>query len=214
MGILLYLLDIVFPVNCLVCKKGGSLLCEKCLGAFPKAERQTENWIYPLFDYRHPEMKKAIWLLKYAGKKNLGSMFGEILSEYITLELSELEPLENFRNPILIPIPLSRKRYKERGYNQVELMCQPILKNNTKLEYQNKILIKTKETEHQARLKERDIRMKNLVGTFEVQNPEKIRGRNIILIDDVTTTGATLKEAKKVLRASGARKIIGVTLAH
>lgn len=56
--------------------------------------------------------------------------------------------------------------------------------------------------------------MKNLVGTFEVQNPEKIRGRNIILIDDVTTTGATLKEAKKVLRASGARKIIGVTLAH
>ena len=214
MRILMHLLDIVFPVNCLVCKKTGTLLCIACLNDFPKAERQTEEWIYPLFDYRHPPMKRAVWLFKYAGKKNLVKTFGENLAEYIMLELSELEPLENFRNPILIPIPLSRKRLKERGYNQAELLCESILAKNKNLTYMKKVLVKTKETEHQARLKDRDNRLKNLIGSFEVVDISLIKNRNIILVDDVTTTGATLTEAKKVLRKAGARKVIGFTLAH
>lgn len=214
MKILLYLLDLIFPVNCLGCKIAGTPLCSSCLGDFRRAERPTEEWIYPIFDYRHPNMKRAIWLMKYAGKRNLAKIFGEIMGSHIALELSELGPLENFRDPILIPIPLSKKRFRERGYNQAELLCQAIIKINKNLDYQNKLLKKIKETEHQARLKDRSVRLKNLLGTFEVTNTELVKGRNIILIDDVTTTGATLTEAKKVLRASGARKIIGVTIAH
>lgn len=214
MGILLYLLDIVFPVNCLGCKKAGTPLCPKCLGNFRRAERPTEEWIYSMFDYRHPNMKRAIWLMKYAGKRNLAGVFGEMLGSHLALELSELGPLENFHDPIMIPIPLSKKRMRERGYNQTELLCQSMLKMNKNLEYQNKILKKIKETEHQARLKDRSVRLKNLLGTFEIRDRDLVRGRNIILVDDVTTTGATLSEAKKVLRAAGARKVIAVTIAH
>ena len=85
---------------------------------------------------------------------------------------------------------------------------------NTNKKVSNKILKKIKETEHQARLKDRSVRLKNLLGTFEIVDRDLVRGRNIILVDDVTTTGATLSEAKKVLRAAGARKVIAVTIAH
>jgi predicted amidophosphoribosyltransferase len=84
------------------------------------------------------------------------------------------------------------------------------------LTLKNKILIKPKETEHQARIKDRRTRLKNIIGSFAVKDSEKnkIKNRNIILIDDITTTGATLTEAKKVLKQAGARKIIAFTVAH
>ena len=76
------------------------------------------------------------------------------------------------------------------------------------------ILIKIKETEHQANIKERKDRLKNLSGSFSVKNAEMIKSRNIILIDDVITTGATLSEARKTLKQFGAKKIIAFTVAH
>jgi competence protein ComFC len=151
--------------------------------------------------------------------------------------------MENFVSPILIPIPLSKKRRRERGFNQAELLCREIIKIQKKNRltpdpspYQGEgcqrrgevftlatnILIKIKETEHQALIKDRNRRLKNLEGTFAVKNhrpneKEKanfLKGKNIILIDDITTTGATLSEARRMLRASGARKVIAFTVAH
>lgn len=214
MGLLNTILDIVFPVNCLFCHAGGSAICSSCLAQFPRAERPTEEWIYTVFDYRDEKVKKVVWELKYSGRRSLAKYLGEIIAEHIAQELSELEGLENFSNPILIPIPLSRKRYKERGYNQAELLARAISKSNLQLKSLNNVLIKTRETEHQARIKDREARLKNLVGTFGVKNAEKIKGRNLILVDDVTTTGATLSEARKILRNSGANKVIAFTLAH
>ena len=158
-------------------------------------------------------------------------------------ELSELSVMENFREPLLIPIPLSAKRYHERGYNQAELICKELVRlsrnhltknplasplsggNNLSpltrggqegLRLENNILIKPKETEHQARIHNRNERLKNIIGSFAVKNSSEnlIKKRNIILIDDITTTGATLNEARKVLKQAGARKIIAFTLAH
>ncbi|MFA5095401.1 MAG: ComF family protein [Candidatus Paceibacterota bacterium] len=213
------ILDIVFPVNCVSCEKRGSDLCLKCLLGSPAAERESANWIFPLFDYRHLPIKKSIWLLKYKGKKRLAGIFAEILYERIIEELSELSLMENFRQPVLIPIPLSKKRYRERGYNQAELICRELIKiNNLRhgadLKLEKNILIKIKETEHQANIKDRKDRLKNLANSFSVKNSERIKGKNIILIDDVTTTGATLVEAKKILKQSGAKKVIAFTVAH
>ena len=131
-------------------------------------------------------------------------------------ELSELSVMENFREPLLIPIPLSPKRYRERGYNQAELICRELIKidRNKNFKLEKNILIKPKETEHQARIKNRRERLENIVGSFSVKNVESIKNRNIILIDDITTTGATLAEARKILKKSGARKIIAFTVAH
>src|SRR3989338_3114883 len=115
--------DIVFPANCISCKKRGSNLCTKCLSDSPSAERESANWIFPLFDYRHPPIKKSIWLLKYKNKRALANVFAEIIYDKIIEELSELSVMKNFYEPVLVPIPLSSKRYRERGYNQAELIC-------------------------------------------------------------------------------------------
>jgi ComF family protein len=211
------ILNIVFPVNCISCGKRGFDLCLECLLDSPSAERESANWIFPLFDYRHIPIKKSIWLLKYKGKKRLASVFAEIIYGKIIEELSELSVLRNFSDSILIPIPLSRKRYRERGYNQAELICQELIKldgENKNFSLEKNILIKIKETEHQANIKERRDRLKNLTNSFSIKNPEIIAGKNIILIDDVLTTGATLTEARKTLKNFGAKKVIAFTIAH
>ena len=217
------ILDIVFPVKCILCGKSGVELCLACLKDAPPAERESAKWIFPLYDYRHPSIKKSLWLLKYRGKKRLASVFAEIIYDKILEELSDLSVMENFHNAILIPIPLSPKRYRERGFNQAELICRELIKiNNLRhgvdLKLENNILIKPKDTEHQARIKDRRARLKNIIGSFAikdiVKNKNLIKGRNIILIDDILTTGATLSEAKKVLKQAGARKVIAFTVAH
>ncbi len=243
MRILDTILNLVLPAHCVACGKTGTDLCRECLSNFPPAERETANWIFPLFDYHHAPVKKSIWLLKYKNRKRLARVFADVLYGKIMEELSDIGAMENFREPILIPVPLSEKRYQERGYNQAELICRELIKldatnpdTNLNLRYsvdreskqsdlnklrpngnfqlEKNILIKTKETERQVNIKDRAKRLKNLAGSFAVGKPELIRGRNIILIDDVTTTGATLTEAKRVLKRSGAKKVIAFTIAH
>jgi competence protein ComFC len=220
MNLLNTILNMIFPVNCVSCGKRGSDLCLECLSDSPPALRESASWIFPLFDYRHIPLKKSIWLLKYKGKRRLANVFAEVMYGRIMEELSELSVLKNFRKPILIPIPLSKKRYRERGYNQTELICRKLMeideKNNPDRNFklEKNILLKIKETEHQANIKDRRERLKNLSGSFFVKNPDAIKGKNIILIDDVLTTGATLNEARKILKESGGRKIIAFTVAH
>ena len=247
------LLDMIFPVRCISCgerEEGGAGLCIRCLSHAPEAEmekgRETAQWIFSLYDYRHPPLKKALQFFKYKGKKRLARIFADVLYGRILEELSELSVMENFRAPLLIPIPLSKKRYRERGYNQAELLCRELVKldggesarertlGRSDGDGQRKflaknfrgesvsafsavatdVLIKIKNTEHQARIQDRSVRLKNITDSFGIRNGEKIKNRNIILIDDITTTGATLKEAKKLLKQSGARKVIAFTVAH
>ncbi|MCX6757389.1 MAG: phosphoribosyltransferase family protein [Candidatus Nomurabacteria bacterium] len=216
MKLLNTILNFIFPVNCISCSKKGVDLCLDCIIKSPTAERETTNWIFPLYDYRHIPTKKAIWLLKYKGKRRLAEIFAEALHGKIAEELADLTIFENFREPILIPIPLSKKRMHERGFNQAELICKKLVDLDTEknLTLVTNVLIKTKETEHQAKIRDRNIRLKNLCNSFEIKNSEKIKNRNIILIDDVTTTGATFNEAKKVLKQKGAKKIIAFAIAH
>ena len=210
------ILDIIFPCNCIACNIRGSYLCEKCLAICPNAEREDSSWIFSLFDYRHPPVKKAIKLIKYKGKKKIINIFADILYGVIIEELAELRLMDNFQKPILVPIPLSGKRYKERGFNQAALLCKKIMENDTHkyLTLVENVLLKIKETEHQANIKNRAERLKNLTNSFAVKDNNLIKGRNIILIDDVTTTGATLNEARRVLKKAGAKKIIAFTIAH
>ena len=210
------ILDIIFPVKCLSCGYARVDLCLVCTSNFPPAERENAKWVFSLFDYRHPPLKKALWLLKYRGKKRLANIFAEIMYGKILEELSDLAIMQNFRDVIIIPIPLSALGLRERGYNQAELIAKKLseLDGNINFKIEKHILIKNKETKHQARIKNRNERLRNLSGAFAVKNELLIKNRNIILIDDITTTGATLNEAKKILKKAGTRKIIAFTVAH
>jgi competence protein ComFC len=216
------ILDIIFPIYCIECGSKGKELCINCISNIREAERETLRWIYPLYDYRHPPLKKILHLFKYKGKKNIAKILGEMLYGKIIEELSELSILNNFTEPILIPIPLSHQRSRERGYNQTELICEELIKidrnnnNTSNFILLKNVLIKNKDTEHQARIHNRPVRLKNVIGSFII-NKDKInliKNKNIILIDDITTTGATLSEAKKMLKNAGAKKIIAFTIAH
>ncbi|MEI7709597.1 MAG: phosphoribosyltransferase family protein [bacterium] len=211
------ILDIVFPAKCISCGEGGQELCFKCLAVAPEAERESAKWIFPIYDYRHPPIKKSLWLLKYKGKQRIAKIFAEAMYEKILEELSDLILMENFTEPILIPIPLSHKRQRERGYNQAELICKNLIKidgTRQTFELVKNVLVKNTEGKHQALIENRVERLKNILGSFDIQNAELIKNRNIILIDDITTTGATLSEARKILKNAGAKKIIAFAVAH
>jgi competence protein ComFC len=210
------ILDIVFPETCLSCGKDGSYLCKTCLLQSPAAERETLEWIYPLFDYRHPAIKKSITFFKYKGRKNLVDVLADVVYERMIEELSELKRMENFENPLIIPVPLSPRRYKERGFNQSEVLARKIIEKDKEKIFTlvTNALVKTKDTPNQADIKDRGERLKNLSGSFALKDNSLIKDKNIILIDDVTTTGTTLLEARKILKQGGAKKVIAFTVAH
>lgn len=117
----------------------------------------------------------------------------------------------SFKNFIIIPIPLHSGRKRQRGFNQAELLGQFIAKDMN-LEFCD-TLKRIKNNKPQAKMKNHEERAKNIAGCFKIKNPEIVRGKNILLIDDVYTSGATMNEAAKILKENGARKIIAVVLA-
>lgn len=212
------LLDLLYPDDCVACGKADALFCEACLSDLPPAERYSDNWIYPLFDYRHPAVKKSLWLFKYKNKRGFGELFGIVMHERIVETISELAMMENFQKAIIVPIPLSKRRFRSRGYNQAELVANEILREDAERNFVlgKDILLKPKETPRQAHLKNKNDRIKNVAGSFWVneKSKEMIKNKNIILVDDILTTGATLGEARRVLRDAGAKKVLAFTIAH
>lgn len=186
---------------------------------FDKAISQqalSEGNAFTLFHYNDKVIKELIWAFKYKGKKEVAELFADVLHENLLEVLSDEAIFSNFTNPIIIPIPLSKMRLRERGYNQVGLIADALnCKNAAQFHdvYSN-VLVRVHETEHQARLQEKSKRKENLKGAFAVRNALKIKGKNIILLDDVITTGSTMNEAQKVLTAAGVKKIMIVAIAH
>ncbi|MCK5027477.1 MAG: ComF family protein, partial [Candidatus Pacebacteria bacterium] len=125
------------------------------------------------------------------------------------------EKFNGFTKPLVIPIPLHKKRKRQRGYNQTELLCNELsLIDNSLYRTENHVLYKHQSTRSQTEILNRKERLKNIQGCFSIKDPEKIHGRNIILIDDITTTGATFREATRVLKKAGVRRVICFAVAH
>jgi ComF family protein len=110
-----------------------------------------------------------------------------------------------------VPIPLSSKRYRERGYNHAEVIASYVAKY-FKLVMNSKLLIRVKDTKPQYKLSRKE-RFENIRGAFDTIREKKIP-RSIVLIDDVATTFSTLQEAAMVLKQSGVKKVLGVTFAR
>ncbi len=208
-------LDLMFPEACLGCKKRGISLCDNCILKIRKAERETERDIQACYDYRDPLIKRAIWDLKYHHRLHLGRKLGKLVYETLIEDISDMK-IYTGQSIVVVPVPLSRKRMKERGYNQAEIIAKGFCDSGNKevLELRTDILKKKIDTKPQARITNRNERLKNVKGVFEIKNPEVVKGRTIIIIDDVTTTGGTIKEILKLLKNSGAKKAVGFTVAH
>lgn len=154
--------------------------------------------VYGVAPYTGP-YKKAIHRLKYGGQTHLALPLGCLMGEY----LREINPYEK---AAIIPVALSRQKMSQRGYNQARLLAEtagktagvPVLDN---------VLKKVKETVPQASLK-RIEREQNLRNVFKVEQPAAVLNRNLILLDDIFTTGVTADEAARTLLLAGAREVV------
>lgn len=177
----------------------------------PHLHIQERNGVTTLFDYHNPTIQEMIWFLKYHGNTHVAQLFGAVLYEYVLEFIGETQPFEA-SNYTLVPVPLSTKRKRERGFNQVERIARIIQAENAHLfTLAPNALKKIRHTTPQTQLN-RTERLKNIQGSFVAQK-ELVAGKNIILVDDVVTTGTTLKEAKKVLREAGAHAVHCIAIA-
>jgi len=136
-------------------------------------------------------------------------MLGVYLVAYLRNLASADFPLDSYT---LVPLPLHPSREKERGFNQSELLAE-IISKTFNLPLEKNILIRAKNTRAQAELTDWEERQANLQNAFTVADPENLKGKNIILVDDVYTSGATMSAAAETLHKAGAKKIIGLVLA-
>lgn len=211
-----FVTDILFPQYCIGCSARGTSLCQNCLVLCDKPTHNLPPWIQAYFSYKNPSVRKSIWQLKYKNNQDIARIYGQLLYDNLVEELAEQYLFGKRTSILLIPIPLSPSRLRERGFNQAELIARHIVACDTThtLVCATHILLKKDSDIHQARTKGRRERLANIIDSFFIRKPDAIRGQTIILIDDVVTTGATLKEARKVLRQAGAKHITALTIAH
>jgi len=214
------LLTLLFPAECINCRREGAWLCTKCFDKLlsDNANRENKkdkliitrlNEIFIAGDYDNQLLAELIKKFKYNFFTALGDVLGDFLIVFWKKQLivgdEELKTL----SPLLIPMPLTKKREKWRGFNQAEILTQKLgTYFSYEISYELKRLGGAKP---QATLKEAE-RLSNVKNVFIWQG-ESLKGRSIILIDDVVTTGATLNEAARILRQAGATRIYGLVLA-
>lgn len=223
-------LNILFPPLCLGCKKNlenrNELLCVACknairidnayfcgeCGARLPSMKKTCHLGEPLICgapeiYGQEPATEVVKLLKYSGIVKAADILGEMLFRYAT---SLAIPLGDFE---LVPIPLPKSRLRKRGYNQAELITKSFLKYASL--HETKLIssaLARKFTKPQTEMKNLLARKENIKNCFVIIKPELVMGKNILLVDDVYTSGATMHEAAWVLKSAGAKKILGLTI--
>lgn len=234
-----FVLDLFFPIECLGCGKEGKWMCKACLNKLPfnsfqlcpvckktdrygrvcpgcAAETSLDGVMSPM-SYENILIAKAIKTFKYKFIIGIKHHLADIAISYIEnmiLNSKNDMPgmLAKLNDHIVIPVPLHRKRKRWRGFNQSEEIAELFAAYfNIKLDSSS--LIRTKNRPPQADLKGAE-RRKNLKDCFEVKNPGSIKDKAIILIDDVFTTGSTLNECAKALKAAGAGEVWGLIIAR
>lgn len=214
--------SLLLPVNCVGCQQEGAWICPRCLSALrphrselcfcgqtavdglcPRCRSLTKlEGLTTLFSYAEPTVREIIQHTKYYGHTDaLGFFVGQFRRRLI----SSL-PHGDWT---LVPVPLAAQRLRERGFNQSELLCQHL---GDKLWPSSNLLVRTRETMPQVQLKRRN-RAGNVRGCFKVKPKAEIPAQ-VILVDDVVTSGSTLGQATRALRKAGAERVWGLTLAH
>lgn len=190
-----------------------SLMEDVDIISLPRAQEVDEN-TFALFSYKDPRVSALIWEIKYHKNVRAIGAMAPLLADTIIEEYSERSLFENWQHCLLIPVPSSQRRIKKRGYSHTELIAEAVVQRLPKeIIYSPKILKKVVETAEQNKLPNRSLRLKNLLNTQEVTG-NLPPYTSVFLLDDVTTTGATLLESRRALHAAGVKNIIAFTIAH
>lgn len=227
------LLDFIFPKYCVNCKKLGSYICSNCFSylSFEVSEICLVCNRQSIDGLTHPSCrgkyvidgafssiaykgvaKKLIYNFKFDPHyiSDLRHFLTDLFYEGLIQKESFNQVLRE--NPALVPVPLHRSKLKSRGYNQAEILANE-LAGRLDLRTEN-LLGRVKNTKSQVGLK-REERRENIRDAFsiDINKRSAISHKQVLLVDDVLTTGSTLLEAARVLKRSGAKKVYGLTLA-
>ncbi|HOW35113.1 MAG TPA: ComF family protein [Candidatus Omnitrophota bacterium] len=231
------LCDLVYPRNCLVCKKyitsdkKGQALCASCLGLIEpnhppfclKCSRHLASDLGQSYcqecrhDKHHFDSAWAAVIYNDAMKKLLHLFkYGDRTALADTFAELTFSFVENYhidicRFDLVIPIPLHPTRLRERGYNQSQLLSQR-LSGKFNLQQNEKILKRIVHTKNQALLGKKE-RWTNIHGAFRINDQFPVFKKSVLVVDDLLTTGATISEVAKVLKEAGAKEVCGLTLA-
>ena len=211
----LTLLNLLFPKLCLGCKREGSHCCEDCLSLLSLARapsvisaHSSLSALYCATSYEDKFVQRLIHSFKYRPfLRDLAKPLAFSIIAHISLLNKPIYPPD-----VICPIPLHRRRLKWRGYNHAEELAKQLGKAFS-LPVVSNALIKRKHTAPQVSLG-REERLRSMKGVFEVRNPQAIASKNILLVDDVYTTGATMEECARVLKKAGAARVFGAVVAR
>jgi competence protein ComFC len=228
---------LVFPSFCRLCRAsleepGERIVCGACLARLTAAEGPVCSRCGRLFQdageahacarcladppafTRHRScgryggtLKDVILLFKYRRYAPLGRPLGRFMDESLGPDRELWDGAE-----ALVPVPLHPSRRRDRGFNQARLLARELARRRG-LGLLEGALVKVRNAPPQAGLRAAE-RERNVVRTYAVRRPDRVRGRTIVLVDDVTTTGATLRECARVLKAAGAKEVRAITLAQ
>jgi ComF family protein len=217
-------LDLLFPQKCIGCGKEGGLICESCQRSLPrivppvcpKCGKSQSSAIVcsacivrktPIDGIRSPFkfdglMREAVHQLKYKNLRTLSHSLGSLLASYYV----------NYPLPgeVIVPVPLHPKRLKERGYNQSALLARELGKI-INLPVDDRCLIRERFVIPQAKTKSAEERRRNVVGAFSCLD-SKLRNKQVLLVDDVSTSGATLEACTIALKSAGAMSVWALVL--
>ena len=219
-------LNLLFPQWCVGCGQEGDPICYSCCNSLPRVMpplcprcgRPQPNgilcsscvsWSAEIDGIRSPfrfdgVMCQAIYQLKYRNLRALASPLAQLLNNYL---ITNPVPGE-----VLVPVPLHQRRLRERGYNQSTLLAKKLAKL-TSLPAVSDCLIRQRHTPPQARTSTVDERQSNVADAFTCCD-HRLRDKQVLLIDDVATSGATLDACAAALKAAGATSVWGLVLAR
>lgn len=222
-------LDLFFPrqVKCIFCKRETRVfgICDECYKALPfieglichrcggmmigkgnacvecKNRHSAIDRNYAVLEYDDIVKAKVI-SFKQGRVRYIGETFAHLIQEKYEDILDNID--------VIIPVPISESRLKSRGYNQSEILCNELIDTG---KVNTTILARPEDTPHQTGLG-RKHRLENLKGAFKVTDKKVVKGKTILLVDDIYTTGSTLNECASTLKSAGASKVLGLVLAR
>ena len=206
MKLISYLLHLLFPEKCILCGKvlanGEIDLCRHCRCDNPAySGRKSRPQFLDSFTavwYYEGDVRSSLLRYKFGGRRSYASGYGRLLA----MELLKTYP-DGF--DMLTWIPISRRRKWKRGYDQVELIARAVARE---LGVEpRRLLRKIRHNPPQSGLKDASQRRANVLGAYQVIQPEAVVGKRIVLLDDILTTGATASECARVLKTAGAKEV-------
>ena len=210
------LLDLLFPPRCVFCRRllrrGEEGICSRCQQELPwalGAEAEQTGEFFSLCAsplWYQDQVRASFHRYKFKGVRGYSRTYGRLVAQCVLDHLAG-------RYDLITWVPLSRARLRQRGYDQAMLLASAAALALDDVAAET--LCKVRDTEAQSGLGKNDAsRRANVLSAYQVTDPALVEGRRVLLIDDIVTTGETLKECARVLKGAGATDVLALTLAR